>query len=78
MRPVPALGIFRGGLVMNLTDNELSMLDYALKQISFIEGPSPAFARLGSAYNGPLKHPEQVRLERKLERWREHPDLIFT
>jgi hypothetical protein len=49
---------------MELTDNELEMLIHSLKQITFNRGVD--------------KDPEQVRLERKLERWREHPDLIFT
>ena len=50
---------------MELTENELIMLIQALKQITFTRGVGD-------------KDPEQVRLERKLERWRDHPDLIFT
>ena len=49
-----------------LTDNELEMLIHSLKQITFNRGIHS------------VKDPEQVRLERKLERWREHPDLIIT
>ena len=49
-----------------LTDNELEMLIQSLEQITFNRGIHS------------VKDPEQVRLERKLERWREHPDLIFT
>jgi hypothetical protein len=51
---------------MELTDNELEMLIHSLKQITFNRGIHS------------VKDPEQVRLERKLERWREHPDLIIT
>ena len=51
---------------MTLTDVELAMLVEALKSVSFVDGLS-------------IKpNPDQIRLQRKLLRWAEHPDLEFT
>ena len=51
---------------MTLTDVELAMLVEALKSISFVDGLSVK------------PTPDQVRLQRKLLRWADHPDLEFT
>ena len=51
---------------MTLTDVELAMLVEALKSVSFVDGLSVK------------PNPEQVRLQRKLLRWADHPDLEFT
>ena len=49
---------------MRLTDVELEMLIAARDAIVMMDGQS--------------KSPNQIRLERKLNRWRDHPDLEFA
>jgi len=49
---------------MRLTDVELEMLIVSLASVTVMDGQS--------------KSPDQIRLERKLNRWRDHPDLEFT
>ena len=49
---------------MKLTDVELAMLVEALKSVSFVDGLKPSI--------------DQIRLQRNLLRWAEHPDLEFT
>ena len=49
---------------MKLNDVELAMLVDALKSVSFVDGLKPSIA--------------QIRLQRKLIRWADHPDLEFT
>ena len=49
---------------MRLTDVELEMLISALDAIVVMDGQS--------------KSPNQIRLERKLNWWRDHPDLEFS
>jgi len=49
---------------MSLTDVELEMLIVSLDAIAVMDGQS--------------KSPDQIRLERKLNRWRDHPDLEFA
>jgi len=49
---------------MSLTDVELEVLIAALDAIVVMDGQS--------------KSPDQIRLERKLNRWRDHPDLEFA
>jgi len=49
---------------MKLNDVELEMLAQALDAITFMDGQS--------------KSPDQIRLERKLKWWRDHPDLEFA
>jgi len=49
---------------MRLTDVELEMLISALDAIVVMDGQS--------------KSPDQIRLERKLNRWRDHPELEFA
>tara|TARA_R110000803_G_scaffold68282_3_gene130118 strand:- start:197 stop:379 length:183 start_codon:yes stop_codon:yes gene_type:complete len=51
---------------MTLTEDELAMLMQALESTSFVNGLSVK------------PNPEQVRLQRKLHRWADHPDLEFT
>jgi hypothetical protein len=49
---------------MRLTDVELEVLIAALDAIVVMDGQS--------------KSPNQIRLERKLNRWRDHPELEFA
>ena len=49
---------------MSLTDVELEVLIAALDAIVVMDGQS--------------KSPDQIRLERKLNRWRDLPDLEFA
>jgi|TARA_B110000977_G_scaffold28483_1_gene36682 hypothetical protein len=49
---------------MKLNDVELAMLVDALKSVSFVDGLKPSI--------------DQIRLQRKLIRWADHPDLEFT
>ena len=49
---------------MSLTDVELEMLIVSLASVIVMDGQS--------------KSPDQIRLERKLNRWRDHPDLEFA
>ena len=49
---------------MRLTDVELEMLISALACVTVM--------------NGDKKSPAQIKLERKLKRWRDHPDLEFA
>ena len=49
---------------MSLTDVELEILISALASVTVMDGQS--------------KSPDQIRLERKLNRWRDHPDLEFA
>mgnify|MGYP003121457540 FL=1 len=49
---------------MRLTDVELEMLIVSLASVTVMDGQS--------------KSPDQIRLERKLNRWRDHPDLEFA
>jgi len=49
---------------MRLTDVELEMLIASLASVTVMDGQS--------------KSPNQIRLERKLNRWRDHPDLEFS
>jgi len=49
---------------MSLTDVELEMLIVSLASVTVMDGQS--------------KSPDQIRLERKLNRWRDHPDLEFA
>ena len=49
---------------MSLTDVELEMLIVFLASVTVMDGQS--------------KSSNQIRLERKLNRWRDHPDLEFA
>jgi len=49
---------------MSLTDVELEILISALASVTVMDGQS--------------KSPNQIRLERKLNRWRDHPDWEFA
>ena len=49
---------------MTLTDVELEMLVEAMKSVIFVDGLKPSI--------------DQVRLQRKLLRWADHPDLEFN
>ena len=49
---------------IKLNDVELEMLIAALASVTVMDGQS--------------KSPNQIRLERKLNRWRDHPDLEFA
>ena len=49
---------------MKLTDVELEMLIEALSAVTFMYRTKPS--------------PSQIRLERKLNWWRDHPDLEFV
>ena len=49
---------------MSLTDVELEVLIAALASVTMMDGQS--------------KSPNQIRLERKLNWWRDHPDLEFA
>jgi len=49
---------------MTLTDVELEMLIKAFKGVTFLDGLTQS--------------PDQIRLERKLKWWRDHPDLEFV
>ena len=51
---------------MTLTDVELAILVEAMKSVIFVDGLSVK------------PNPDQIRLQRKLLRWAEHPDLEFT
>ena len=53
---------------MTLTDVELAMLVEALKSVSFVDVDGLSVK----------PNPDQVRLQRKLLRWADHPDLEFT
>jgi len=58
------MAVFNSNRAMRLTDVELEVLIAALASVTVMDGQS--------------KSPDQIRLERKLNRWRDHPDLEFA